>query len=105
MPQDRPKFIRFALFITYFERACFYVMAMNGVSIHYCSNFEQLASGLQRSSTNCNDRSSQTFRAGLSQNRQKGMSVYAVGKRTFSGFEIGQEYWDFKEKENLFPQV
>jgi long-chain acyl-CoA synthetase len=88
-----------------FERSCFYVMAMNGVSVHYCSAFEQLAPGLQEVQPTVMTAVPRLFEQVYHKIVKKGMSAGGWKTKLFSwALDVGQEYWDYKEKGKSVPK-
>ncbi len=82
-----------------FERSVFYVLACNGVAVHYCSAFEQLAPGLQEVQPTVMTAVPRLFEQVYHKIVKKGMSAGGWKTKLFSwALEIGQEYWDYKEK-------
>ncbi len=87
-----------------FERACFYVMSCNGVSVHYCSAFDQLASHLGEVKTTVMTAVPRLFEQVYHKIVKKGMSAGGWKTKLFKwALEIGQEYWDYKEKRLPVP--
>jgi long-chain acyl-CoA synthetase len=88
-----------------FERTVFYVLCANGVSIHYCASFDQLASHLQEVHPTIMTAVPRLFEQVYHKIVKKGRS--AGGWKT-SLFEwslvIGQEYWEARDKrESISP--
>jgi long-chain acyl-CoA synthetase len=88
-----------------FERTVFYVLCANGVSIHYCASFDQLASHLQEVHPTIMTAVPRLFEQVYHKIVKKGRS--AGGWKT-SLFEwslgVGQEYWEAKDKrESISP--
>lgn len=87
-----------------FERACFYILGCNGVSVHYCSAFDQLASGLQEVQPTVMTAVPRLFEQVYHKIVKKGMSAGGWKTKLFSwALQIGQEYWDYKEKGKSVP--
>ncbi len=87
-----------------FERCCFYVMAMNGVSVHYCAAFDQLAPGLQEVKPTVMTAVPRLFEQVYHKIVKKGMSAGGLKTKLFSwALDIGQQYWDYKEKRQPVP--
>ena len=87
-----------------FERACFYVMAMNGVSVHYCAAFDQLATGLQEVKPTVMTAVPRLFEQVYHKIVKKGMSAGGLKTRLFAwALDVGQQYWDYKEKRLAVP--
>ena len=88
-----------------FERTVFYVLCANGVSIHYCAAFDQIASHLQEVKPTIMTAVPRLFEQVYHKIVKKGKS--AGGWKT-SLFEwslgVGQDYWDAKDKhESVSP--
>lgn len=87
-----------------FERTVFYVLASNGVSVHYCAAFDQLASGLQEVQPTVMTAVPRLFEQVYHKIVKKGMSAGGLKTKLFSwALEIGQQYWDYKEKGKSVP--
>ena len=87
-----------------FERCVFYVLACNGVSIHYCAAFDQLASGLQEVQPTVMTAVPRLFEQVYHKIVKKGMSAGGLKTKLFTwALEIGQQYWDYKEKRQSVP--
>jgi long-chain acyl-CoA synthetase len=87
-----------------FERVCFYVMLCNGVAIHYCSAFDQLASHLADVKPTVMTAVPRLFEQVYHKIVKKGMSAGGWKTKLFAwALEIGQEYWDYKEKRKSVP--
>jgi long-chain acyl-CoA synthetase len=87
-----------------FERACFYVLACNGVSVHYCASFDQLAAGLQEIHPTVMTAVPRLFEQVYHKIVKKGMSAGGWKTKLFSwALEVGQQYWDFREKGKPVP--
>jgi long-chain acyl-CoA synthetase len=89
-----------------FERAVFYVLCSNGVSIHYCASFDQIASHLQEVRPTIMTAVPRLFEQVYHKIVKKGKG--AGGWRT-SLFEwslgVGQDYWAAKDKGETVPPV
>lgn len=87
-----------------FERAVFYVLGCNGVSIHYCATFDQLASGLQEVQPTVMTAVPRLFEQVYHKIVKKGMTAGGWKTKLFTwALQIGQEYWDFREKGKSVP--
>ncbi len=87
-----------------FERACLYALACNGVAIHYCSAFDQLATHLGEVKPTVMTAVPRLFEQVYHKIVKKGMSVGGWKTKLFSwALEVGQEYWDYKEKRKPVP--
>ncbi len=89
-----------------FERTVFYVLCSNGVSIHYCAAFDQLASHLKEVKPTIMTAVPRLFEQVYHKIVKKGMS--AGGWKT-SLFEwslgVGQQYWEAKDKHKSISPV
>ena len=82
-----------------FERAVFYVLCSNGVSIHYCSAFDQLASHLQEVKPTIMTAVPRLFEQVYHKIVKKGKAAGGWKTRLFEwALVVGQEYWDAKDK-------
>jgi long-chain acyl-CoA synthetase len=87
-----------------FERVCFYVMAANGVSVHYCASFDQLAPGLQEVKPTVMTAVPRLFEQVYHKIVKKGMSAGGWKTKLFTwALGVGQKYWDYKEKRKAVP--
>ena len=81
-----------------FERTVFYVLCSNGVSIHYCAAFEQLASYLQEVKPTIMTAVPRLFEQVYHKIVKKGKSAGGWKTRLFDwSLDIGQEYWTAKD--------
>jgi long-chain acyl-CoA synthetase len=81
-----------------FERAVFYVLCSNGVSIHYCASFDQLASHLQEVRPTIMTAVPRLFEQVYHKIVKKGRSAGGWKTRLFEwSLEVGQQYWAAKE--------
>lgn len=89
-----------------FERTVFYVLCSNGVSIHYCASFDQLASHLKEVKPTIMTAVPRLFEQVYHKIVKKGTS--AGGWKT-SLFEwslgVGQDYWEAKDKHHSISPV
>ncbi len=89
-----------------FERTVFYVLCSNGVSIHYCASFDQLASHLKEVKPTIMTAVPRLFEQVYHKIVKKGM---AAGGWKTSLFEwalaVGQDYWDAKDKHRSISPV
>jgi long-chain acyl-CoA synthetase len=88
-----------------FERTVFYVLCANGVSIHYCAAFDQIASHLQEVKPTIMTAVPRLFEQVYHKIVKKGK---AAGGWKTSLFEwslgVGQDYWEAKDKhESVSP--
>lgn len=87
-----------------FERVCFYVMSCNGVSVHYCSAFDQLASHLGEVKPTVMTAVPRLFEQVYHKIVKKGMSAGGWKTKLFQwALDVGQQYWDYKEKGKSVP--
>ncbi len=87
-----------------FERTCFYVMFCNGVAVHYCSAFDQLASHLGEVKPTVMTAVPRLFEQVYHKIVKKGMSVGGLKTKLFAwALAVGQDYWDYKEKRKSVP--
>lgn len=82
-----------------FERACFYALSCNGVAVHYCSNFEQLAGFLQEVKPTIMTAVPRLFEQVYHKIVKKGMSAGGWKTSLFKwALENGQQYAEAKDK-------
>ncbi len=87
-----------------FERACFYVMACNGVAIHYCPSFDHLAEYLHEVQPTVMTAVPRLFEKVYHKIVRKGMSAGGWKTKLFSwALEVGQDYWDYQDKGKGVP--
>ncbi len=78
-----------------FERTVFYVLAANGVAIHYCSAFEQIASHLQEVKPTIMTAVPRLFEQVYHKIVKKGKAAGGWKTSLFDwALEVGQEYWE-----------
>jgi long-chain acyl-CoA synthetase len=81
-----------------FERAVFYVLCSNGVSIHYCASFDQLASHLQEVKPTIMTAVPRLFEQVYHKIVKKGKAAGGYKTRLFDwALEVGQDYWSAKD--------
>lgn len=81
-----------------FERTVFYVLCANGVSIHYCSSFDQLASHLQEVKPTIMTAVPRLFEQVYHKIVKKGKSAGGWKASLFCwALEVGQEYWTARD--------
>jgi long-chain acyl-CoA synthetase len=81
-----------------FERTVFYVLCSNGVSIHYCAAFDQLASHLQEVKPTIMTAVPRLFEQVYHKIVKKGKAAGGYKTRLFNwALEVGQEYWTAKD--------
>lgn len=88
-----------------FERTVFYVLCSNGVSIHYCAAFDQLASHLQEVKPTIMTAVPRLFEQVYHKIVKKGKAAGGLKTRLFDwALEVGQDYWEAKDKrESVSP--
>lgn len=81
-----------------FERVVFYVLCCNGVSINYCSAFDQLASHLQEVKPTIMTAVPRLFEQVYHKIVKKGRAAGGWKTSLFNwALEVGQEYWEAKD--------
>ncbi len=81
-----------------FERAVFYVLCSNGVSIHYCSSFDQIASHLQEVRPTIMTAVPRLFEQVYHKIVKKGKSAGGFKTKLFEwALDVGQQYWAAKD--------
>ena len=81
-----------------FERTVFYVLCTNGVAIHYCAAFEQLAGHLQEVKPTIMTAVPRLFEQVYHKIVKKGKSAGGMKTKLFDwALEVGQEYWTAKD--------
>jgi len=88
-----------------FERTVFYVLCSNGVSIHYCASFDQIASHLQEVKPTIMTAVPRLFEQVYHKIVKKGKSAGGLKTKLFDwSLDVGQEYWSAKDKhESVSP--
>ncbi len=87
-----------------FERAVFYVLSANGVLVHYCSAFEQIANYLKEVKPTIMTAVPRLFEQVHHKIVKKGMSAGGMKTRLFEwSLQVGQEYWSFKDGHDGVP--
>ncbi len=82
-----------------FERTVFYVLCSNGVAIHYCAAFDQLAPSLQEVNPTIMTAVPRLFEQVYHKIVKKGRAAGGVKTKLFNwSLQVGQDYWDRKEK-------
>jgi long-chain acyl-CoA synthetase len=82
-----------------FERTVFYVLCSNGVSIHYCASFDQLATHLREARPTIMTAVPRLFEQVYHKIVKKGKSAGGWKTSLFEwSLEVGQEYWAAKDK-------
>lgn len=81
-----------------FERAVFYVLCSNGVAIHYCAAFDQLASHLQEVRPTIMTAVPRLFEQVYHKIVKKGKAAGGLKTKLFDwALGVGQEYWRAKD--------
>jgi long-chain acyl-CoA synthetase len=84
-----------------FERTVFYVLCSNGVAIHYCASFDQLASHLQEVKPTIMTAVPRLFEQVYHKIVKKGKSAGGWKTSLFDwALEVGQQYWTAKDTHN-----
>lgn len=87
-----------------FERTVFYVLCSNGVSIHYCASFDQLASHLHEVRPTIMTAVPRLFEQVYHKIVKKGKSAGGWKTRLFEwSLKVGQDYWSYKDKRERVP--
>lgn len=88
-----------------FERAVFYVLCSNGVSIHYCAAFDQIASHLQEVKPTIMTAVPRLFEQVYHKIVKKGKAAGGYKTRLFDwALQVGQDYWAAKDlHESISP--
>ena len=82
-----------------FERTVFYVLCSNGVSIHYCAAFDQLASHLAEVKPTIMTAVPRLFEQVYHKIVKKGKAAGGWKTRLFEwSLVVGQQYWEAKDK-------
>lgn len=81
-----------------FERTVFYVLNANGVSVHYCAAFDQIASHLQEVKPTIMTAVPRLFEQVYHKIVKKGKAAGGLKTRLFDwSLEVGQQYWAAKD--------
>ena len=81
-----------------FERTVFYVLCANGVSIHYCAAFDQIASHLQEVKPTIMTAVPRLFEQVYHKIVKKGKAAGGLKTKLFDwSLGVGQEYWSAKD--------
>jgi long-chain acyl-CoA synthetase len=87
-----------------FERCVFYVLCANGVAIHYCASFDQLAGLLGEVRPTVMTAVPRLFEQVYHKIVKKGMAAGGLKTRLFQwALKVGQEYWTAKEERGHVP--
>lgn len=82
-----------------FERTVFYVLGCNGVSVHYCSSFDQLAGHLNDVHPTIMTAVPRLFEQVYHKIVKKGRAAGGVKTKLFNwSLGVGQDYWDAVDK-------
>src|SRR5688572_5260939 len=82
-----------------FERTVFYVLCSNGVAIHYCAAFEQLAGYLAEVKPTIMTAVPRLFEQVYHKIVKKGKAAGGFKTKLFEwSLDIGQQYWEAKDK-------
>ncbi len=83
-----------------FERTVFYVLCANGVSIHYCAAFDQIASHLQEVKPTIMTAVPRLFEQVYHKIVKKGKAAGGWKTKLFDwALDVGQDYWDAKDNQ------
>jgi len=89
-----------------FERTVFYVLCSNGVAIHYCAAFDQIASHLQEVKPTIMTAVPRLFEQVYHKIVKKGKSAGGWKTSLFDwALQVGQEYWTAKDAHNSVSPV
>lgn len=85
-----------------FERTVFYVLCANGVSIHYCAAFDQIAAHLAEVRPTIMTAVPRLFEQVYHKIVKKGMAAGGWKTSLFTwALEVGQQYWNAKDKHKM----
>jgi long-chain acyl-CoA synthetase len=89
-----------------FERTVFYVLCANGVAIHYCATFDQIAACLSEVRPTIMTAVPRLFEQVYHKIVKKGKAAGGWKTSLFDwALEVGQEYWDAKDKHESVSAV
>lgn len=89
-----------------FERTVFYVLCSNGVSIHYCASFDQLASHLNEVKPTIMTAVPRLFEQVYHKIVKKGKAAGGWKTSLFDwSLQVGQDYWDAKDRHDSASTV
>ncbi len=90
-----------------FERTVFYVLCSNGVSIHYCAAFDQLATFLKEVKPTIMTAVPRLFEQVYHKIVKKGKSAGGWKTRLFEwSLNVGEQYWEHRDKcERVSPTL
>ena len=87
-----------------FERGVFYVLCANGVAIHYCAAFEQLAGHLLEVKPTIMTAVPRLFEQVYHKIVKKGKAAGGWKTSLFDwSLQVGQDYWELKDKNGKIP--
>lgn len=89
-----------------FERSVFYVLCANGVAIHYCAAFDQIASHLQEVKPTIMTAVPRLFEQVYHKIVKKGKAAGGYKTKLFDwALQVGQDYWHAKDMHESVPAV
>ena len=89
-----------------FERTVFYVLCANGVSIHYCASFDQIASHLQEVKPTIMTAVPRLFEQVYHKIVKKGKAAGGWKTSLFDwALQVGQDYWDAKDNDRSMSPI
>ncbi len=89
-----------------FERTVFYVLCANGVAIHYCAAFDQIASHLAEVKPTIMTAVPRLFEQVYHKIVKKGKATGGWKTSLFNwALEVGQEYWEAKDSRNSVSPI
>jgi long-chain acyl-CoA synthetase len=89
-----------------FERCVFYVLACNGVAIHYSANFEHLAEHLAEVKPTIMTAVPRLFEKVYHKIVRKGITAGGWKTRLFTwSLDVGQKYWEAKDQKKAISPV
>jgi long-chain acyl-CoA synthetase len=89
-----------------FERTVFYVLSSNGVTVYYCSSFDQLAGHLQEVRPTIMTAVPRLFEQVYHKIVKKGKSAGGVKTKLFNwSLKVGQDYWDAVDNRKFISPV
>lgn len=89
-----------------FERTVFYVLCSNGVAIHYCAAFDQIAAHLQEVKPTIMTAVPRLFEQVYHKIVKKGKSAGGWKTSLFDwALQVGQEYWAAKDTHNSVSPI
>lgn len=87
-----------------FERTVFYVLCANGVAIHYCAAFDQIASHLQEVKPTIMTAVPRLFEQVYHKIVKKGKAAGGFKTKLFDwSLQVGQDYWHAKDMHERVP--